>query len=169
VPAFAIGRRLGGVAGGLAAAVVIATSGGSFYLSLEFVKNGVGVTMALTAVWLGLRALATPTRGAIALAVGAAIAAGRDPQDGGGAGGGVARAGDRRRAARALGAGPGAARGGAGGWRAGARGDRSWARWRRRASSPAAISPSCATRSAATRGGRCRRCTCRTRAGATTR
>ncbi|MBL8623231.1 MAG: glycosyltransferase family 39 protein [Myxococcales bacterium] len=74
-PAYAIGRRLGGVAGGLTAAVVIATSGGSFYLSLEFVKNGVGVTMALTAVWLGLRALAAPTRAAIALAVAAAIAA----------------------------------------------------------------------------------------------
>ncbi len=74
-PAFAIGRRLGGVAGGLTAAVVIATSGGSFYLSLEFVKNGVGVTMALTAVWLGLRALEAPTRAAIALAVAAAIAA----------------------------------------------------------------------------------------------
>ena len=32
------------------------TSGGSFYLSLEFVKNGVGLTVALTAIWLGLRA-----------------------------------------------------------------------------------------------------------------
>ncbi len=75
VPAFAIGRRLGGVAGGLAAAVLIATSGGSFYLSLEFVKNGVGLTVGLGAIWLGLRALETPTRGAVIAAAAGAVAA----------------------------------------------------------------------------------------------
>lgn len=62
VPAFLLGRRLGGAAGGLAAAVVAVTSGGSFFLSLEFVKNGVGLTVALTALWLGIRALEAPTR-----------------------------------------------------------------------------------------------------------
>ncbi len=82
VPAFLLGRRVGGVAApvslkpaspclggaaGLAAAVLATTGGGSFYLSLEFVKNGLGLTIALTAAWLGLRALASPTRGRIAL------------------------------------------------------------------------------------------------------
>ena len=66
VPAFLVGRRLGGVPGGLAAAVAAATTGGSFYLSFEFVKNGIGLTLALTAVWLALRAFARPTRGRIA-------------------------------------------------------------------------------------------------------
>lgn len=75
VPAYAIGRRLGGIAGGLAAAALVATSGGSFYLSCEFVKNGVGLTVALGAVWAGLRALERPTRGALAVAALAVLAA----------------------------------------------------------------------------------------------
>lgn len=75
VPAFGIGRRLGGVAGGLAAAVVVATSGGSFYLSLEFVKNGVGLAVALGAIWLGLAALERPSRARVAAAALAALAA----------------------------------------------------------------------------------------------
>lgn len=70
VPAFVLGRRLGGTLGGLAAAVVAVGSGGSFYLSLEFVKNGLGLTVALTAVWLALRALERPDRGRV---VGAAL------------------------------------------------------------------------------------------------
>jgi hypothetical protein len=68
VPAFLLGRRVGGAAGGLAAAVLATTGGGSFYLSLEFVKNGLGLTIALAAAWLGLRALEAPTRGRLALA-----------------------------------------------------------------------------------------------------
>ncbi|MBP9170660.1 MAG: glycosyltransferase family 39 protein [Kofleriaceae bacterium] len=71
LPAFLVGRRLGGALGGLAAAVVAVTSGGSFYLSLEFVKNGLGLTVALTAVWLALRALEAPRPGRL-LAVGLA-------------------------------------------------------------------------------------------------
>ncbi|HUQ02241.1 MAG TPA: glycosyltransferase family 39 protein [Kofleriaceae bacterium] len=68
VPAFLLGRRVGGVAGGLVAAVLATTGGGSFYLSLEFVKNGLGLTVALTTAWLGLRALEQPTRARLALA-----------------------------------------------------------------------------------------------------
>ena len=59
---------------GLIAAALATTSAGSFYLSLEFVKNGIGLTVALTALWLVLRALATPTRRAAGLAI-AGIAA----------------------------------------------------------------------------------------------
>ena len=61
VPAFLVGRRLGGVPGGLAAAVAAATTGGSFYLSFEFVKNGIGLTLGLTAVWLALLPSNGPT------------------------------------------------------------------------------------------------------------
>lgn len=75
VPAFLLGRRVGGVAGGLVAAVLATTGGGSFYLSLEFVKNGLGLTVALTAAWLGLRALERPSRARIALAALAFVAA----------------------------------------------------------------------------------------------
>ena len=74
VPAFLVGRRLGGRAGGLAAAVAAATTGGSFYLSFEFVKNGVGLTIALAAVWLALRACERPNRGRIAALVIAIVA-----------------------------------------------------------------------------------------------
>ena len=74
VPAFLVGRRLGGRAGGLAAAVAAATTGGSFYLSFEFVKNGVGLTLALAAVWLALRACERPSRGRIAALVVAIVA-----------------------------------------------------------------------------------------------
>ncbi len=76
VPAFLLGRRVGGVAGGLVAAVLATTGGGSFYLSLEFVKNGLGLTVALAAAWLGLRALERPSavRGTVAAAALAAAA-----------------------------------------------------------------------------------------------
>jgi hypothetical protein len=68
LPAYARGRRAGGLAGGLVAAVLAVSGGGSFFLSLEFVKNGLGLTVGLTAVWLGLRALEAPGRGRIAAA-----------------------------------------------------------------------------------------------------
>lgn len=74
VPAFLVGRRLGGTAGGLAAAVAAATTGGSFYLSFEFVKNGIGLTLALVAVWLALRAFDRPSRGRIVAALIALVA-----------------------------------------------------------------------------------------------
>lgn len=90
VPAFLLGRRvagaapvsmrpaatpLGGAAGGLVAAVLATTGGGSFYLSLEFVKNGLGLTVALTAAWLGLRALERPTAAGLVIAALALAAA----------------------------------------------------------------------------------------------
>lgn len=83
IPAFLLGRRVGGIAApvslkpagpplggaaGLVAAVLATTGGGSFYLSLEFVKNGLGLTIALTTTWLGLRALEQPTRTRIVIA-----------------------------------------------------------------------------------------------------
>jgi uncharacterized membrane protein len=74
VPAFLVGRRLAGPAGGLAGAVAAVATGGSFYLSFEFVKNGVGLTLALTAIWLALRAVERPDRGRIAATVAAIVA-----------------------------------------------------------------------------------------------
>jgi hypothetical protein len=39
------------------------------YLSCEFVKQGIGLTVALTAIWLLLRALSVPTRRRIGIAI----------------------------------------------------------------------------------------------------
>lgn len=76
-PAYAVGARLGGNrAGGIAAAVIATTSVGSWYLSVEFVKNGWGLTAALTAVWMVLRAIERPAIVRIAIAVLATVAAG---------------------------------------------------------------------------------------------
>ena len=62
-PAYGVGARLGGGRGaGLLCAVIATTSVGSAYLSIEFIKNGVGLTVALTALWLALRAAQRPTR-----------------------------------------------------------------------------------------------------------
>jgi hypothetical protein len=70
VPMYGIGRRVGGVGAGLVAAVVATTSAGSAYLSIEFVKNGIGLTVAMVAVWAVLVALEawTPRRAAVAAA-----------------------------------------------------------------------------------------------------
>ena len=47
LPAYLLGRRVGGSrATGLLAAVLVGTSAESFYLSAEFVKNGLGLTVA---------------------------------------------------------------------------------------------------------------------------
>jgi hypothetical protein len=63
LPAFAVGARLGRSAGaGLVAAAVATTSAGSMFLTIEFVKNGIGITVGLTALWLVLRALERRTR-----------------------------------------------------------------------------------------------------------
>jgi hypothetical protein len=63
LPAYAVGARLGrGIGPGLVAAVLASTAAGSAYLSIEFVKQGIGLTVALTALWLVLRALETPSR-----------------------------------------------------------------------------------------------------------
>jgi hypothetical protein len=75
-PAYGVGARLGGGRGaGLVAAVLATTSTGSAYLTVEFVKNGVGLTVALAALWLALRATERPTRARIAAALAGLVAA----------------------------------------------------------------------------------------------
>jgi hypothetical protein len=69
-PAYGVGMRLGGSRGaGIVAAVLATTSIGSAYLTIEFVKNGIGLTIALTALWLVLRATEQPSRPRIAAAL----------------------------------------------------------------------------------------------------
>jgi len=68
LPAYAVGAQLGrdgderGRGAGIVAAVLATTSAGSMYMTIEFVKNGIGLTVAMTALWLVLRALEVPTR-----------------------------------------------------------------------------------------------------------
>jgi hypothetical protein len=76
LPAYGVGARLGGGRGaGLVAAALATTSVGSAYLTIEFVKNGVGLTVALTALWLLLRAAARPAGPRIAAAGAGLVAA----------------------------------------------------------------------------------------------
>lgn len=79
VPAYGVGARLGrGRGAGLVAAALAARSAGSAYLTIEFVKNGIGLGVALAALWLLLRALEVPSRGraaAAALAIAATVLA----------------------------------------------------------------------------------------------
>ncbi|MDB4963474.1 MAG: hypothetical protein JWP01_3473 [Myxococcales bacterium] len=76
LPAYGVGARLGKSRGaGLLAAALVATSAGSQFLTFEFVKNGIGLTIGLCALWLVLRALERPTRGRIAAALLAVLAA----------------------------------------------------------------------------------------------
>jgi hypothetical protein len=75
LPAYGIGARLGAGRGpGLVAAALATASCGSAYLSIEFVKNGVAITIALAAVWLALRALERAPAGEAASAAGASEA-----------------------------------------------------------------------------------------------
>jgi len=75
-PAYGVGARLGGSRGaGLVAAALATTSIGSAYLTIEFVKNSLGLTVALTALWLWLRATDRPTRPRIAAALAGLAAA----------------------------------------------------------------------------------------------
>ncbi len=75
LPAYALGKRLGGERGaGLIAAAIVTTSAGSFYLSIEFVKQGVGLTIALAYLVALVRALEHPTRARLAVAIGALVA-----------------------------------------------------------------------------------------------
>jgi hypothetical protein len=70
LPVYGVGARLGGGRGaGLVAAVLATTSVGSTYLTIEFVKNGIGLTVALAALWLALRATERPTGARIAAAL----------------------------------------------------------------------------------------------------
>lgn len=70
LPAYGVGARLGRCPGaGLVAAAIATPSAGSAFLTIEFVKNGIGLTVLLTAVWLLLRALEKPSSPRIALVV----------------------------------------------------------------------------------------------------
>ena len=63
VPAYGVGARLGDSRGaGLLAAAVASASASSAYLPLEFVKQGLGLTVALTALWCFVRLFDQPTR-----------------------------------------------------------------------------------------------------------
>jgi len=76
LPAYAVGARLGKSRGaGLIAAALVATSAGSAFLTFEFVKNGIGMTIAVTALWLVLRALETRSTARIVAAIASVIAA----------------------------------------------------------------------------------------------
>lgn len=76
LPAYGIGVRLGKCRGaGLVAAALTTTSAGSAFLTIEFVKNGIGLTVGLTALWLVLRALEQRTRARIGAALAGVIAA----------------------------------------------------------------------------------------------
>ena len=74
-PAYGVGARLGGSRlAGLVAASVATVSAGSFYLSVEFVKNAWGLAACLAVIWMGLRALDAPSRRRIALTFAALVA-----------------------------------------------------------------------------------------------
>gem|GEM_PF-1312186 len=76
VPAYFVGRRLGnGRVPGLVAAALATPSAGSAYLTIEFVKNSIGLTIALAALALVLRAIDRRTRVSIAVAVVALVLA----------------------------------------------------------------------------------------------
>jgi hypothetical protein len=76
VPAYGVGARLGGGrSAGLLAAAIATTSVGSAYLTVEFVKNGIGLTVALGALWLVLAAADRPTRRRLAAAIAGLAAA----------------------------------------------------------------------------------------------
>jgi len=75
-PAYGAGARLGKSRGaGLVAAALATTSLGSAYLTIEFVKNSIGLTVALTALWLWLYATDRPTWPRIAAALAGLLAA----------------------------------------------------------------------------------------------
>ena len=76
LPSYGLGARLGGCRGaGLVAAVLATTSVGSMYLTIEFVKNGLGLAVALAALWLILRATDAPSPRRLGLAVAGCAAA----------------------------------------------------------------------------------------------
>ncbi|HUJ60451.1 MAG TPA: glycosyltransferase family 39 protein, partial [Kofleriaceae bacterium] len=76
LPAYAVGARLGRARpAGLVAAALATCSASSTYLSTEYAKQSIGLTVALAALWLALRALETPSRGRLAAAGGGLVAA----------------------------------------------------------------------------------------------
>jgi hypothetical protein len=75
LPAYGVGARLArSRAAGLVAAAVATLSAGSAYLSIEFVKQGIGLTVALAALLAVLRAAETPSRARVATAAAALLA-----------------------------------------------------------------------------------------------
>lgn len=69
IPAYGLGKRLGESRGaGLLGAVLASTSATSCFLAFEFVKQGIGLTVALTALWAILVAIEQRTRRRIATA-----------------------------------------------------------------------------------------------------
>jgi hypothetical protein len=69
VAVYPLARRIGGSrAAGLLAAVIVATSAGSFYLATEFVKNAVALPIGMAALVAIARALERPGRARIAVA-----------------------------------------------------------------------------------------------------
>lgn len=67
LPAYFAGKRLArSRGGGVIAAVLASMTASSQYLSTEFVKQGFGLTAALTALWLLLRMLERPTQARVA-------------------------------------------------------------------------------------------------------
>ncbi|MGN6107949.1 MAG: hypothetical protein ACTHU0_22765, partial [Kofleriaceae bacterium] len=76
LPAYGVGARLGqGRGAGLVAAALATSSAGSAYLTIEFVKNGIGLTVALAALWAVLAALDRPTTARILGAAAGVLAA----------------------------------------------------------------------------------------------
>jgi len=69
VPAYAIGRRIAGAAGpALVGAALVATSAQSFFLGTEFVKQGVGLSLAMGFLAMLAATIEQPTRPRVALA-----------------------------------------------------------------------------------------------------
>ncbi|HEY8143371.1 MAG TPA: hypothetical protein VIG06_11900, partial [Kofleriaceae bacterium] len=74
--AFALGRALArSSAAGLVAAAVVATSPGSIYLTTEFVKHGIALTLLAGFLAALIAARERPSRGRIAIAAAAGVAA----------------------------------------------------------------------------------------------
>jgi len=68
-PAYALGRRLSGARGaGLVSAALVATSASSQFLAAEFLKQGLGLTLALVALATLAAAIEHPTRTRLTLA-----------------------------------------------------------------------------------------------------
>jgi hypothetical protein len=77
-PAYGVAVQLAGRDArghGLVASALVTFSAGSAYMSIEFVKNGIGITVALAALWLVLRALETPSRARVVGAIAGLVAA----------------------------------------------------------------------------------------------
>jgi hypothetical protein len=74
IPAYAVATRLSSSqVAGVLAATIVGVSHGAFYLSVEFVKNGFGITAALMLLWMILRAVEAPTAKRLSAVVAAVL------------------------------------------------------------------------------------------------